>query len=114
MGIWFALSKKIQHHALDIQKKQQKNKNIVSELRNQKAREENKWIFKKKDEVQRLAKAIQEAEEAGKKQNSEMNYMLNAMADNSDKLVKELEKIPYVYINGERSSFPNILGTEGK
>ena len=38
-----------------------------------------------------------------------MNYMLNAMADNSDKLIKELEKISYVYINGERSSFSEIM-----
>lgn len=114
MGIWFALSKKIQSHVTDIQKSEKKNDNIVSDLRNQKAREENKWIFKSKDEVQRLARAIQDAEKVGTKQTKELNYMLNLMADNSEKLVKELEKIPYVYINGERSTFSNIIGTEAK
>lgn len=109
MGIWFALSKKIQNHVKDIQKQEQVNDGRISDLRDQKAREENKWIFKSRDEVQRLARAIQEAENKGKKQTQTMNYMLNAMADNSDKLIKELEKIPYVYINGERSSFSEIM-----
>ena len=38
-----------------------------------------------------------------------MNYLLNLMADNSEKLVKELEKIPYVFVNGERSSFAELI-----
>ena len=114
MGIWFALSKKIQNHVADIQENEQKNESIVSDLRNQKAREENKWIFKSKGEIQRLARAILEAERSGIEQKKEMNDILNIMANNSEKLVKELEKIPYVYINGERSSFSNIIGTEGK
>lgn len=109
MGIWFALSKKIQNHVIDIQKQEQANGGRISDLIEQKAREENKWIFKSSDEVQRLAREIQETENKGKKQTQAMNYMLNAMADNSDKLIKELEKIPYVYINGERSSFSEIM-----
>lgn len=109
MGIWFALSKKIQAHADNIQKRKQTNDSIISSLRDQKALEENKWIFKSKDEVQRLARRIQEAENNGEKQTQQMNYMLNAMAYNSDKLIRELEKIPYVYINGERSSFSEIV-----
>jgi len=92
MGIWFALSKKIQAHVANIQKQEQTNASTISSLRDQKAREENKWIFKSKDEVQRLARRIQEAENNGKKQTQQMNYMLNAMADNSDKLIRELEK----------------------
>ena len=109
MGIWFALSKKIQNHVKDIQKQEQANDGKISDLRDRKAEEENKWIFKSRDEIQRLAREIQEAENKGKKQTQEMNYMLNAMADNSDKLIKELEKISYVYINGERSSFSEIM-----
>lgn len=109
MGIWFALSKKIQNHVKDIQKQEQANDGKISDLRDRKAEEENKWIFKSRDEIQRLAREIQEAENKCKKQTQEMNYMLNAMADNSDKLIKELEKISYVYINGERSSFSEIM-----
>lgn len=109
MGIWFALSKKIQKHVKEIEKQAQTNNGEVSILRDMKAREENKWIFKSKDEVQKLAKRIQDAESKGKKQVETMNYMLNVMADNSDKLIKELQKIPYVYINGERGSFSDII-----
>lgn len=109
MGIWFALSKKIQNYGSDIEKQEQKNSASISKLRNMKAKEENKWIFKSNSEVRRLARAIQEAEKNGTKQTKEMNDLLNAMTNNSEKLVKELEKIPYVYINGERSSFSNII-----
>lgn len=109
MGIWFALSKKIQSHVNYIQRQEEANDSVISTLRDQKAREENKWIFKSRDEVQKLARKIQEAENSGKKQTQEMKYMLNVMTDNSDKLIKELEKIPYVYINGERGSFSDIV-----
>lgn len=109
MGIWFALSKKIQVHVAKIKKQEETNASAVSLLRDQKAREENKWFLKSKDEVKSLAKKIQEAENNGKQRTQQMNYMLNVMADNSDKLTRELEKIPYVYINGERSSFSEIV-----
>lgn len=109
MGIWFALSKRIQLHVANIQKQEKTNVSVISSLRDQKAREENKWIFKSKDEVQKLVRKIQEAENSGKQQTQQMNYMLNVMADNSDKLIRELKKIPYVYINGERSSFSEIV-----
>lgn len=109
MGIWFALSKKIQVHVAKIKKQEETNASAVSLLRDQKAREENKWFFKSKDELKSLAKKIQEAENNGKQRTQQMNYMLNVMADNSDKLIRELEKIPYVYINGERSSFSEIV-----
>ena len=59
--------------------------------------------------MQRLAKKIQDAEKAGKEQTQKMNYLINLMADNSEKLVKELEKIPYVFVNGERSSFAELI-----
>lgn len=109
MGIWFALSKKIQAYVGNIQKQEITKASAISSLRDQKAREENKWIFKSKDEVQRLARKIQEEEKSGKQQTQQMNYMLNVMADNSDKLIRELERIPYVYIDGERSSFSEIV-----
>ena len=109
MGIWFALSKKIQAHVENIHKQEEANNFTISSLRDKKAREENKWIFKSKDEVQILARIIQEVENNMQQQTQRMNYMLNAMADNSDKLIRELEKIPYVYINGERSSFSEIV-----
>ena len=59
--------------------------------------------------MQKLAKKIQDAEKAGKEQTHKMNYFINLMADNSEKLVKELEKIPYVFVNGERSSFAELI-----
>lgn len=109
MGIWFALSKKIQDHVKEMQNQEKVNDGKISDLRDQKAKEENKWFFKSQSEVQRLARKIQEAENESKKQTEKLNYMLNAMADNSDKLIKELEKIPYVFINGEHSSFAELM-----
>lgn len=114
MGIWFALSKRIQNHVKDIQTNEQMTKENLNILRNQKAREENKWLFKSKDEVRRLARAIQDAEKNGAKTTQEMTYLLNVMADNSEKLVKELEKIPYVFVDGERTNFSSVVGMEGK
>lgn len=113
MGIWYALSKKIQKYAIEIQTKEQYNDYTISKLRDLKAKEENKWFFKSKDEINKLAQNIQKATEDGKKQTEEMKYMLNVMANNSDKLIKELEKIPYVYIDGNRSSFADIIEKEG-
>lgn len=109
MGIWFALSKKIQEHVKIMQEQEKANDGKISDLRDQKAREENKWFFKSQSEIQRLARKIQEAENENKKQTEKLNYMLNVMADNSDKLIKELEKIPYVFSNGERSSFAELI-----
>lgn len=109
MGIWFALSKKIQEYELNIQKKKEENDSAISQLRDEKAKRENKWIFKNKNEVEEIARIIQDAERNGKQQTQEMNDMLNAMVNNSDKLIKELEKIPYVYINGKRGSFSEIV-----
>lgn len=109
MGIWFALSKKIQDHVKKMQNQEKVNNGNISDLRVQKTKEENKWFFKSQSEVQRLARKIQEAENESKKQTEKLNYMLNAMADNSDKLIKELEKIPYVFINGEHSSFAELM-----
>lgn len=109
MGIWFALSKKIQIHEENILKQDQERESTISSLRDKKAHEENKWFFKNLDEINRLAKKIKEKELNGKSQNEQMKHMLNAMEYNSDKLIKELEKIPYVYIDGERSSFSEIV-----
>ena len=110
MGIWFALSKRIQDYIIYMQTQEKANDEKISDIRDQKAREENKlWIFKSKSEVQCLAKKIQEAENDKKKQSEQLNFMLNTMADNSDTLIKELEKIPYVFINGERSSFAEMI-----
>ena len=110
MGIWFALSKRIQNHIeeMDVYKKKQKQE--TDSARDKKAKEENKlWIFKSKDEIQQLARKIQEAEREGEKHTKELNDMLNVMTNNSDKLIRELEKIPYVYINGERGTFSDII-----
>jgi hypothetical protein len=109
MGIWFALSQKIQNHVQSTKNQLIENDKIINHLRNQKAKEENKWIFKSKSEIHKLVKEIQEAENANQKQSQQLNYLLNAMADNSDKLVKELEKIPYVFVNGESSSFTELI-----
>lgn len=109
MGIWFVLSRKIQDHVKYMKEQQNESDKKIESARDEKAREENKWWFKSKSEVQRLARKIQEAENEKKKQSEQLNFMLNVMADDSDKLVKELEKIPYVFINGERSSFSELI-----
>lgn len=110
MGIWFSLSKKIQKYNLKINKQEQDNNEAVSSLRNKKSKEENKWLFKSKDEIKRLAKRIQEEENKGRQNTNEMKNLLSAMIENSDKLIKELNRIPYVFVNGERrESFSDII-----
>lgn len=109
MGIWFALSEKIQAHVVNIQKREKENSYDLEKLIKQKVREENRWIFKDKDEIKKLARKIQEKQTEGKEKLQRMNYLLNVMADNSDKLIQELEKIPYVYINGKKGTFSDIV-----
>lgn len=101
MGIWFALIKKI-----DILiKEQENNDSNIDFFKSQKKIEEDKWFFKNKKEIEKLAKKVKESENYKNKQ----NYLLNTMLYNSDKLIEELKKIPYVYIEGERSSFSDII-----
>ena len=75
MAIWFALSKEIQKHVVSIQEYEKSKDFTVAELRNQKAKEENKWIFKKKDEISKLAMKIQEIENTGRSQTEKMRYI---------------------------------------
>lgn len=106
MGIWFALSKKIQDCVNDFKKQEKGDNYEMINLIRKKTYEENQWwIFRSEDEIRKLAKEIQEKEKYMEKQTKKMNDMINAMANNGDKLVKELEKIPYVYINGKRGVF---------
>ncbi len=109
MGIWFALSKQIQSQESKIVVGEAVRNAEIKDLMTKMAKEENKWFFKRKEEILNLAKQIQEAEKDGKKQTQEMKYLLNAMTNNSDKLIQELEKIPYVFIDGERSSFKEMI-----
>ena len=109
MGIWFALSKKIQDYVKKIQKCKQENKDYIDWLKARKYKEEDRWFFKDRDEIERLAGLITDQEKNNEQNNIQMNYLLNAMANNSDKLIKELEKIPYVYIDGDKSSFSDII-----
>lgn len=108
MGIWFALSKKIQDYIKDISDKEKNNETKLTELKTQKIKKENRWIFKNQEEIQTLARKIQEIEQQ-QQQTQQMKYMINAMINNNEKLIKELEKIPCVYINGERSSFSELI-----
>lgn len=109
MGIWFALSKKIQTQSHLLEQQKEKNSQDVSKLRNQKAQEENKWIFKNKDDIQHLAKALREAESNGARQTEKMQALINVILNNRERLIKELESISYVYINGEKSSFSRLV-----
>ena len=46
----------------------------------------------------------------GENQKNQMNTILNIMSSNNDKLLKELDRIPYIYINSERmNSFSETL-----
>ena len=107
MGIWFALSKKIQDQERTISEQETKSCKGIVDLKCRKIKEENRW-FKKREEIQRLARIIQDKEKEYTEQTKKLNDMLNVMINNSGKLIKELEKIPYVYINGERSTFNEI------
>lgn len=57
MGIWFALSDKIEMYAKEIVNISSKNNEKINDLINQKAREENRF-FKNRSEIHRLANAI--------------------------------------------------------
>ncbi len=87
MGIKFALEKRIQEIKED-----------YCALEKEKAKKESRWFFKNKDEIQQI-KALTEKD----------SRLLNAMSQYNDKLEKELEKIPYVYKNGVRTSFSDIF-----
>ncbi len=108
MGIWFALSKKIQEYAEEKDKEEVTAENRVNKLINQRIEEESKWIFKDKNEIMSLTNKIKNAKEESANKSNQMQQILNAMQSNGDKLLRELEKIPYVYINGRESSFSEI------
>ncbi len=109
MGIWFALSDKIEKYANEIASTDSKNNDTVKYFINKKAREENR-LFKKKDEISMLAEVIKKVQQNSENQKSQMNTILNIMASNSDKLLKELDHIPYIYVNSERmDSFSETL-----
>lgn len=114
MAIWFSLSKKIQEQEYIKKDSIVENQNEISKLRNLKAQEENKWFFRSESYIKHLAEQIQESERKGKKYTDEMNNLLNFMTKNREKLMKELEKIPYVYINGERTSFNESIRRGGE
>lgn len=110
MGIWFALSDKIEMYAKEIVNISSKNNEKINDLINQKAREENRF-FKNRREIHRLANAINLVKNNDEKQHLEMSTILNIMENNSGKLLKELDTIPYIFVNSERKdSFSEILG----
>ena len=108
MGIWFALIKKIQDFAEEIKSEKDQMSKKVTELRYMKAKEENK-LFKNKKDIEWLEYFIKNTECSNAKKHQEMEELLNAMKNNSKKLTDELESIPYVYVNGERCSFSQII-----
>ena len=67
-------------------------------------------IFKKKKKIKKLAEEIQEEEKAGRALDQSTNTQLKTMQYNCDKLVEELKSIPYVYLDGKKSSFDEITG----
>lgn len=110
MGIWFALSKKIQEYTNTMKEKDKNNQTNISNLKSLKEHEEKKfWFFKNETEIKNIAREIQNTEKKSKELTNEMNYSLNIMANDSEKLVNELEKIPYVFVDGKRSSFAELV-----
>lgn len=105
MAIWFSLIKKIQEQKVIIQDKKQEVQNDISSLRNLKAQEENKWFFKSESHIQHLAEQIQKSEQKDQKYTEEMDNLIKFLTKTTGKLMNELKEIPYVYINGERTSF---------
>ena len=101
MAICFALIKKIQVHI----KEQENNNNSIDFFKGVKITEEVKWFFKNERLIENLTKDIKKAENY----KNELNYLLEIMSYNKDKLIKELSKIKYVYINGKESSFEDII-----
>ena len=112
MGIWFALSKKIQTEQYNLEKQAKNNEENIDILKEKREKEEKLWIFSNKEKIDRLARSIQEAEERGIKQTEEMKRMVKTILENSANLIQELNKISYVYINGELSSFSDIIDRE--
>ena len=110
MGVWFALVKKMKMCEMLNKHKRKKVDAEIDKLRNQKARQENRWIFMKKKKIKKLAEEIQEEEKAGRALDQSTNTQLKTMQYNCDKLVEELKSIPYVYLDGKKSSFDEITG----
>ena len=101
MAIYFALIKKIQVHM----KKQENNDNSIDFFKGVKITEEVKWFFKNEKLIEKLTKDIKKAENY----KNELNSLLEILLNNKDKLIKELSKIKYVYINGKERSFEDII-----
>ena len=108
MGIKFVLDKKIKEYLGRIKRQEKINIGKISDLRDKKAREENKWIFRKQSEIQSLEKEIQATEIESERQIQEMKYKCKIMTDSRERLIEELKTIPYVFINGECSSFSEL------
>ena len=115
MGIWFANA--IQRFKDEIEKVYHPNNEVKLDDLERKREEENKkwWIFKDNEKIDQLTADIEKVKQdkkIGELKIEAMKVIINSMKDNSEKLIKELEKIPYVYVNGRKSSFKEYLGLE--
>lgn len=112
-----ALNNAIQRFKDEIEKVYHPNNEVKLDDLERKREEENKkwWIFKDNEKIDQLTADIEKVKQdkkIGELKIEAMKVIINSMKDNSEKLIKELEKIPYVYVNGRKSSFKEYLGLE--
>ena len=81
----------------------------VQKLEHQKWEKERKW-FRSADEIKAIAGKIAKAQASASTEQKRMEQICRIMESNSDRLLKELDRIPYVYLNGVEKSFSDILG----
>lgn len=109
MGIWFALSKQIQEYEFHAKNRIDRINTEVQKLEHQKWEKERKW-FRSSDEIKAIARKIDKVQASASTEQKRMEQICRIMESNSDRLLKELDRIPYVYLNGVEKSFSDILG----
>lgn len=108
MGIWFALDKEIKKITSDSGKLKKESDDKIADLQRRMEREYNR-IFRRKKEINRLITSLQIEQRKKEWIVQQRDNRLIDLEKNKAKLIKELGKMPYIYIDGERSSFENII-----
>ncbi len=110
MGIWFAISKQMQEYNNFLKEENLQYDNNIASLKMQRNKQLKKWIFVDITELNKISEQMEEVENSNKNLNQEMEGLIKAYTENSGKIIKELEKIPFVYVDGEKiDSFTSII-----
>lgn len=110
IGIWFVLRQKIKKYNEEYERRNKKMEQELEYLINKKKKMENNFFwFLKKKEIQNLEERINDERVRGYKDMQRMRDESSIIENYKEELEKELQKIPFVYKNGEKISFSNIV-----